>query len=108
MKDQPPPNVERLFPFALRSRILMVGRETLVRSRRKLHFVLITEDLSETSQAEILKAFADYPIIRRYTSAQLEVFFRIRGAKVVGFAKSGLAQSLYAEMKADRINGREA
>ena len=33
--------VERLFPFVLRARILLVGRETLLRSKSKLHFVLI-------------------------------------------------------------------
>src|SRR5690242_1010944 len=34
--------VERLFPFVLRSRNLIVGRDTLSRSKSKLHFVLIT------------------------------------------------------------------
>ncbi len=34
--------VERLFPFVLRSRNLLAGRETLLRSKGKLHFVLIT------------------------------------------------------------------
>jgi hypothetical protein len=35
---------------------------------------------------------------------ELEKFFGIKGAKVIGFKKSGLAQSLYAELKAHRIN----
>jgi hypothetical protein len=96
--------VERLFPFVLRSRNLLVGRESLWRSRRKLHFVLITTDLSEKSRAEILSDFAPYPIVQCYTAAELERFFGIRGAKVVGFQKSSLAQSLYAALKKDRIN----
>ena len=96
--------VERLFPFVLRARILLVGRETLLRSKSKLHFVLITDDLSEQSRKEILSEFAHYPIVQRYTSAELEQFFRLQGTKVLGFAKSGLAQSIYAEMKAHRIN----
>jgi hypothetical protein len=96
--------VERLFPFVLRARILLVGRETLQRSKSKLHFVLITDDLSEQSRKEILSEFAHYPIVQRYTSAQLEQFFRLQGAKVLGFAKSGLAQSIYGEMKEHRIN----
>ena len=96
--------VERLFPFVLRARILLVGRETLLRSKSKLHFVLITDDLSEQSRNEILSEFAHYPIVQRYTSAELEQFFGLKGTKVVAFTKSGLAQSIYAEMKEHRIN----
>jgi hypothetical protein len=96
--------VERLFPFVLKSRILLIGRDTLRRSKSKLHFVLITTDLSEGSRAEILTDFAYYPIVQKYTSAELDAFFGIKGAKVIGFAKSGLAQSIYAEMKDSRIN----
>jgi hypothetical protein len=96
--------VERLFPFVLRARALLVGRETLQRSRRQLHFVLITTDLSENSRAEILRDFADYPIVQRYTAGDLERHFRVHGAKVIGFKKSGLAKSIYSELKANRIN----
>lgn len=95
---------EKLFPFVLRARILMTGRETLRRSKRQLSFVLITLDLSENSRKEILAEFEHYPIVQHYTSEELEGFFKIRGAKVVGFKKSGLAQSIYALMKAWRVN----
>ena len=103
-KQNPARPVEQLFPFVLRSRILMVGRDTLSRSKSKLHFVLITHDLSATSQAEILSDFAHYPVVQHYTSKELEKLFGIRGAKVIGFEKSSLAQSLYAGLKAHRIN----
>jgi hypothetical protein len=96
--------VERLFPFVLRAHILLVGRETLLRSKSRLHFVLVTDDLSEASRQEMLSDFAHYPVIRRYTSAELEQFFGLKGTKVLGFAKSGLAQSVYAELKQYRIN----
>ncbi len=99
-----PKPVERLFPFVLRSRILIVGRDNLARSKRKLHFVLITEDLSESSRGQILSQFAHYPIVQHYTSADLEKFFAVNGAKVVGFQKSSLAQSLYSELKEFRLN----
>jgi len=102
-QDSPRP-VERLFPFVLRSRILLVGRDILARSKSKLHFVLITRDISETSRAEILLDFTHYPVVQHYTTADLAKFFAINGAKVVGFQKSGLAQSLYAELKEHRIN----
>jgi hypothetical protein len=96
--------VERLFPFVLRSRILLVGRETLLRSKNRLHFVLVTTDLSEQSRHEVLSDFAHYPVVQRYTSADLEQFFGLKGTKVLGFAKSGLAQSIYAELKEYRLN----
>ena len=105
MKESSPGKpVERLFPFVLRSRNLLAGRETLVRSKSKLHFVLITTDISENSRAEILSEFAHYPVVQRYQTEDLEKHFGLKGAKVVGFAKSGLAQSLYAELKEHRIN----
>jgi len=66
--------------------------------------VLITHDLSEASRSEILSEFVDYPIVQHYTQDQLEEFFGVRGTKVVGFGKSGLAKSLYAELKEYRIN----
>jgi hypothetical protein len=97
-------SVERLFPFVLKSRALLIGRDTLRRSKSKLHFVLITTDLSAGSRAEILSDFSHYPVVEKYTSAELDKFFGVKGAKVVGFAKSGLAQSIYAEMKESRIN----
>jgi ribosomal protein L7Ae-like RNA K-turn-binding protein len=96
--------VERLFPFALRSRNLLAGRETLLRSKSKLHFVLITTDISENSRAEILSEFAHYPVVQVYQSEDLEKHFGLKNAKVIGFAKSGLAQSIYAELKQHRIN----
>jgi|SRR6266568_1042961 len=103
-KIDPAKPVERLFPFVLRSRNLLVGRETLQRTKSKLHFVLITTDISDNSRTEILSEFAHYPVVQRYESKDLEEHFGLTGAKVVGFAKSGLAQSLYAELKQYRIN----
>ncbi len=103
-RQSPARPVERLFSFVLRSRILIVGRDTLARSKGRLHFVLITRDLSESSKAEILSDFAHYPVVQHYTAEDLEKFFGIKGAKVIGFEKSSLAQSLYADLKEHRIN----
>lgn len=105
MKQDPTAKpVERLFPFVLRTRSLLVGRDTLRRSKGKLHFILITHDLSENSRKQVLQDFAHYPVVQHYTAADLESFFKVKGTKVVGFAKSGLAQSIYAGLKAHRIN----
>lgn len=97
-------SVERLFPFVLRANILMIGRDTLSRNKGKLHFVLITEDISEAVRAEILADFKHYPVVQHYGPADLEKHFGIKGAKTIGFTKSGLAQSIYAELKEHRIN----
>lgn len=96
--------VERLFPFALRARLLIVGRELLARSRSRLHFILIANDLSENSRSKLLSEYSHYPVVQRYTGEELEALFGIRGAKVIGFRKSDLAQALYAGLKKDRIN----
>jgi hypothetical protein len=98
------PAVERMFPFVLRARILVVGRDVLIRSKSKLHFILITTDLSENSKRQVLADFSYYPVVQYYTSADLEKHFGLKGTKVVGFKKSGLAQSIYAELKAHRLN----
>jgi len=100
----PTKSVERLFPFVLKARALIVGRDTLARSKGRLHFVLITTDLSENSREQVLKDFAHYPVVQHYAEGDLEKFFGLKSTKVVGFAKSGLAQSIYAELKAHRIN----
>ena len=100
----PAKNVERLFPFVLKTRGLLVGRDTLRANKGKLHFVLIATDIAEASRDEVLKDFTHYPVVQHFTAAELEKFFNVKGAKAVGFLKSGLAQSIYAELKPHRIN----
>ena len=100
----PAKNVERLFPFVLKTRGLLVGRDTLRANKGKLHFVLIATDIAEASREEVLKDFTHYPVVQHFTAAELEKFFNVKGAKAVGFLKSGLAQSIYAELKPHRIN----
>jgi len=100
----PAPGVERLFPFVLKTRGLIIGRDSLFANKGKLHFVLITEDIAEVSREEVLKNFSHYPVVQHYQQADLEKFFNVKGAKAVGFAKSGLAQSIYSELKPFRIN----
>ena len=96
--------VERLFPFVLKTRGLVVGRDALRANRGKLHFVLITEDIGEANREEVLKDFTHYPVVQHFLAVDLERFFNVKGAKAVGFLKSGLAQSIYAELKAHRLN----
>jgi len=103
-RPEPARPVERLFPFVLRSRILIIGRDTLRHSKGRLHFVLVTTDIAESSRTEVLTDFKHYPIVQHYTGADLDRFFGIRGAKTIGFAKSGLAKSIYAELKKHLIN----
>ena len=103
-KPVPAGGVERLFPFVMKTRGLLIGRDSLRANKGKLHFVLITTDIAEASREEVLKDFAHYPVVQYFSQADLEKFFNVRGAKAVGFTKSGLAQSIYAELKPYRIN----
>ena len=98
------PGVERLFPFVMKTRSLLIGRDSLFANKGKLHFVLITEDIAVEHREEVLKNFTHYPVVQHYQQADLEKFFNVKGAKAVGFTKSGLAQSIYAELKPYRIN----
>lgn len=100
----PAKNVERLFPFVLKTRGLLVGREALRANKGKLHFVLITTDIAEANRQEVLDFFTHYPVVQHFTPADFEKFFNVKGAKAVGFLKSTLAQSIYAELKMYRIN----
>jgi hypothetical protein len=104
VKDPASSSVERLFAFVRRARILIVGRETLARSKSNLHFVLVTRDLSDASRSKILSEFAHYPVVQHYTEKDLEKFFGVKRTKVLGFAKSDLARSVYAELKEYRVN----
>jgi hypothetical protein len=100
----PAKNVERLFPFVLKTRGLFVGRDAVRANKGKLHFVLITTDIADANRQEVLDFFIHYPVVQHFTSADFEKFFNVKGAKALGFAKSTLAQSIYAELKAYRIN----
>ena len=103
MSDTPHP-VERLFPFVQRTGILVVGRERLHGKKGKLHFVLITEDIAPEHREEVLKDFKHYPVVQHFLPADFERNFGIKGCRAIGFLKSGLAQSIYAELKPHRIN----
>ncbi len=102
--SMPTKSVERLFPFVVKSRAFIVGRDILARSKSNLHFILITTDISDNSREQILRDYTHYPVVQCYTEADLEKFFAVKGTKVLGFTKSGLAQSIYAELKPHRIN----
>jgi hypothetical protein len=96
--------VERLFPYALASKILLIGRDALRSNKGRLHFVLIATDIIEAHREEVLRDLKHYPVVQHYTAAELEQFFQCPGAKAIGFTKSGLAQSIYAGLKQYRLN----
>jgi hypothetical protein len=100
----PTPLVEQLFALAVKSKLLLIGREALRRNKSHLHFVLIATDIIANHREEVLADFKHYPVVQHYTAADFERLFKIKGAKTVGFAKSDLAKSIYAELKAHRIN----
>ena len=101
--NAPPKAVERLYPFALRARIVVPGREAMAHQQGRLLFVLITTDLSAKSRERIQHDFGRLPIVECYTAAQVESFFAFRGTKVLGFRRSTLAQAMLKELKAFRL-----
>ena len=95
---------ERLFPFIKRARALIVGQQVILRSKSQLQFVLLTHDISDRGKSEALRKFKHYPIVQHFRSADIHEHFDLRGVKLIGFRKSGLSKSLYAELKKYRIN----
>lgn len=85
------PELTKLLPFVLRAKLLTVGRERLRRSRNRLQFIWITEDLSENSRREILADFAGLPVVQAGQCSEFEDWFGLRNTKVIGLRKSSLA-----------------
>ena len=54
---------DRLFPFALRARLVAVGREPHSRMRRKRGLIQIVEGLRPESRAAILADYAGIPVV---------------------------------------------
>ena len=91
--------VERLYPFALRARVVVVGEALLNKLRKKLHFILVTHDLSEKRLSEMLRSYKGTPILQIYETEHIEEHFGFKNTKVLGFKKSSLAVSIYRELK---------
>ncbi len=100
-------NVERLFPFTRRAGILVVGRQNLLRGKKRLHFILMTCDISDNSRREILHDFAGIPIVQCYHVDEMEQFFGLHNCKVLGFSRSSLAVSIFRELKVHRADCQE-
>ncbi|MBI3882369.1 MAG: hypothetical protein HY301_20210 [Verrucomicrobia bacterium] len=91
--------VERLFPFALRSGAVVVGRDSLRRQKRKLHFLLVTTDLAENSRHEFDRDFPGTNVVTRYTAEEIERHFHFKGTKVLGFKKAPITFAIYRELR---------
>ena len=65
------------FPFALRARIVATGEQTLKAIRKKIGFLLLTEDISPSRVHQILKQFPGLPVYQRYTSEDFKTFSAI-------------------------------
>jgi hypothetical protein len=83
---------EKLAPFALRARQVVVGRERLIQTRNRLAFVLMTTDMSERSRQELTAIFP-CPQVSALTSADIERLFGYHNTKLLGFRRGSLANS---------------
>lgn len=95
---------EKLAPFALRSRQVVVGRERLVQLRNRLAFVLMTTDMSERSRRELAAIFP-CPQVCALTSADIERLFGFHNTKLVGFRRGTLANALRKALRDDEETG---
>lgn len=102
--ETPASRIEQLLELAVQSKLLLIGREALRRNKSYLHFVLIATDIIANHREEVLADFRHYPVVQHFTAADFERLFKIKGAKTLGFSKSDLAKSIYAELKSYRIN----
>lgn len=107
IKGDSPGNFETLMAFCKRARNFLLGRETILRRRHQLHFILMTRDISENSRKEILYKFRPYPIVHFGVSEEICRLLGIHNAKVIGFTKGGLSQSLYRCLKSYRIENTQ-
>ncbi len=89
------PAAERLFPFAIKARLLVVGRERLQHDRKKLQFLLVTTDISENSRREMQRGVAPLPVVQHYTSTEVEKLLQLKNTKVLGFKQSPLSRSIF-------------
>ncbi|MCK5802370.1 MAG: hypothetical protein KAI66_06035 [Lentisphaeria bacterium] len=88
----------KLAPFALRSRAVVVGRQRMCQIRNKLAFVLVTTDITDNSQREILQAHK-CPVYQALTSADIERLFEFHNTKVLGFLRNPVSMSMQKEFK---------
>lgn len=105
MAGKKPSNLESLFGFVLRTRQYLVGRDNLKRNKRKLLFILVTEDLSENGLKFVLSNFEDIPVVQYFKMSDLEQTFNLNGVKIMGFYKTDLTRSVYEVIKIWRVNG---
>ena len=96
--------VERLFTFAKRAAVLIPGFDNIKGRKSDLQFVLVTTDIADNSLKKVLDEFQHYPIVQDYDTETIEEHFNLQNCKVLGFAKSDIAKSIYQEMKAKRLN----
>jgi hypothetical protein len=88
--------------------VIVPGGDSVARLTRKLEFVLIATDLAARSRSELEHKLGEVPYFICYTSAELQQFFSIPGAKVLGFKKSDIARSIRRELKESQTAQAEA
>ncbi len=89
---------ERLSQFMRRARILEVGRDRLHQVKNKLQFLLVTEDASANTLAQMLRDF-NCPVYKALTMADVERYFGYRGTKIIGFRRHPLSNEAQAALK---------
>lgn len=96
-------DVTRLYPFALRSRVVVTGRPALRANRRNLHFLIVTEDITAEGRDAAITEFSHVPVVQLHRAEETAALFGRADVRVIGFLRSAISQSIYAELKPHRI-----
>jgi hypothetical protein len=96
--ESSPKEVARLFPFARRTNIVVVGRKKMMHLRGGIEFVLVSTDISANSIKEIRKNLPGTPVAQRYSSEEFLQYFDKENTKMIGFRRSDLASSILSEL----------
>ena len=95
--------LDKLAPFARRARCYENGREKLHQHRKKLAFILVTEDLAKNSLDEVLRTFS-CPVYQALTAEEIRQRFDMENTKILGFRKTPLALQMEQCFAGCRIN----
>ena len=101
-ENEIPEQVEKLAPFALRSKALEVGRQRLAQVAAKLRFVWVTRDISENSLRKCREMFR-CPMVQVGQSTDFDRLFSLLGTKLIGFRRSSLSDNLYRELQSFQL-----
>ncbi len=100
-------SLSALSPFIRRAGIIVTGREKLIQRSNQLAFAVMTADLSDASRREALRDLKCKVFELPLNSDDIEKLYGVSGAKLLGFKKNKLADSILKFIKPYQISAIE-